>query len=216
MNSTIVFSLNRILSTFDLEWDNVVGLSYIHRLQHGKVHFHITKDFSKVEKFLGLPFKPTEDLDALYTCLTQSKYFQKKRFLNADSPSEGFDYICREIRLDKPVDLYNPGNSVTIDKIDKAFGSNVRHKVNLLNSKGINKKELRNKFNGKLVMKWSGLKPGPMLAETIEEFKRYVEYTYSLGFIEYLNTRTPKTVRAVFIQFFHDFDYRLVDNTLPF
>lgn len=76
--------------------------------------------------------------------------------------------------------------------------------------KRYNQKEFRNKFNGKLVMRWTGLGPGPMLAETIEEFYVYVEKTLGFEFPEYMLTATPSIVRSDFLGFYdplgHIFD----------
>lgn len=66
----------------------------------------------------------------------------------------------------------------------------------------VHKKEVRNKFNGKLVMKWSGLSPGPMVAEAIENFYVYIEKTYSVTYVEYIGSRTPREVRADFLVYF--------------
>jgi len=68
-------------------------------------------------------------------------------------------------------------------------------------------KEYRNKFNGKLVMKWVGINSGPLLADTIQEFYVYVEMRYNLNIFEYLRGCTPKQVRTDFIAFYECFEF---------
>ena len=63
------------------------------------------------------------------------------------------------------------------------------------------RKELRNKFNGKLVMRWTGFGPGPIIAQTIEDFYNHIEMTYHISYIEYIRTKKPKEVRVEFFKF---------------
>ena len=71
--------------------------------------------------------------------------------------------------------------------------------------KPFNLREFRNKFNGRLVMRWTGLSQGPYLAETIEEFYTHIKEMYELNFYDYLSSRTPSEVRFDFMDYFDPF-----------
>lgn len=64
------------------------------------------------------------------------------------------------------------------------------------------RKELRNKFNGKLVMKWAQVGSGPIVAEIIEEFYEYIRITYGISYIEYIVKKTPREVKNDFFQYY--------------
>ncbi len=213
MNPTTTFILNRILSIFNLEWTEV-GLRYVHKLKFGEVSYHITSDLDKVIKFLGLPFKPTDDIEKLYYCIVHSSYFTNRVFTNLRPDDKAYCEFLFKLREDKPVNARLKRNDLKLTRtefIDHSFGSNITPKIKLLNSNGLNAKELRNKFNGKLVMKWSDESPGSSLASTMEEFKIHVENTFNQGFTEYLATRKPKTIRADFQSYYYELDYILAD-----
>lgn len=218
MNPTTTFILNRILSKFNLEWTDV-GLRYNHKLKFGSISYHVTSDFNKVIDFLGLPYEPTDDLDSLYHCVINSPYFEPKCYTKNSRPEDkGYEQFVAKIREDKPT-YKLPRNAERIthtELIDKHFGTNLYRTVSMLNKAGLNNKELRNKFNGRLVMKWSGMTPGPLLINTIEEFKSFVESKYNREFLGYLTTRRPKDIRVDFLVFYNEMDYKLVDNNLPF
>lgn len=66
----------------------------------------------------------------------------------------------------------------------------------------INRKEFRNKFNGKLVMTWAEVGPGPIVADIIEGFYVHVYREYSLSFPEFMAFRTPREVRLEFFRYY--------------
>jgi len=77
--------------------------------------------------------------------------------------------------------------------------------------------DIRDKFNGKLVMKWTTLKSGKILAETITEFKSYIQKEYNTEFITYLQYSYAFKVKTDFNRFYYHLDYLFgIKNDLPF
>ena len=211
-------AINALLSQFNLEWTNV-GLKYIFTMKYGSMYFFVSNDFDKVLKFLNIPDTNSDDIELLALFISNSDYYNRKLFNKVCNDNtyndlvdrikkNGINKIAKTISLDKKIKL-----------IDSTFKPvcKIQDKVLILNSVGINKKEIRNKFNGKLVMKWTGLNKGPLLANTIEEFKEFIEKETNNGFLNFLNSSSPRLVRNTFNRYYNHLDYILDDkDDLPF
>ena len=201
MNPTTIYLINRILDMFNLVWTPGRGLEYYQVINYGRISILVTKDFDEVLKFLGIPTIKTNEIRTLFEILKHSKYFNKNQFFRR--PLENNDYMTFifYLKTDKPIDQFKP--TITTRQI-AIEGFDIGKKLQKLHSNGFNQSSLRNKFNGKLIMKWTGISPGPELAITIQKFKQHIESTFNKQFLEYLATRTPRQVRTDFITYNQD------------
>jgi hypothetical protein len=196
--------LNRILSIFDLVLTDV-GLFYRHGLRYGNIDYFIINDYDKVLEFLGIPYKPDNSLESLYYAVTNSDYFHSSLYTKYTKGNKRFNEFVAYLKKREPVSFHRPvyiANWGAI-KADTFFGTNILRKIVLLGPNlGLTNKSLRNKFNGHLVMKWTGLSPGTYLADTIKEFKIYASEKFDCSFLDYLNSRPIKVIRYDFKVFY--------------
>lgn len=201
MNPTTIYLINRILDMFNLVWTPGRGLEYYQVINYGRISFLVTKDFNSVLMFLGIPNIQTNEVRTLFDLLKNSKYFNKQQFYRRPLETVKYKEFLFYLKIEKPIDQYKPTSDSWKLSVS---GFNIGHKLQKLHISGFNQSALRNKFNGKLVMKWSGTKPGPALAIIIQNFKEHIESTSNKQFLEYLTGRTPRQVRTDFITFNRD------------
>lgn len=213
MEPTTIYIINRILDMFNLVWTPGKGLEYYQVINYGRISILVTKDFNKVLKFLGITTLRTNEIRTLFLILKNSKYFNKQQFLRRPLKTKRYDEFLFYLKTEKPLDQYNP---VPRLKLSGEFGAIIDRQLLKLHINGLNRSSLRNKFNGKLVMKWTGIKPGPALAGHIQGFKEHIESTSNKQFMEYLSTRSPKQVRTDFINYNQDCTLSKKSPKLPY
>lgn len=218
MNTTEVTLVNCLLKRYNLEWTEV-GLRYNHKLNYGYVHFPLTRDFKKVQNFVGITGLYIQDIEWLYLITTNSKLFDLSSFKSLKTGDNTLIQLRRKMLLNSPKNAEKPHLALDnkLDLIDKHFSSKIKSKVTAFNKAMSMKTSLTNKFNGRLVMLWSNLKPGPILANTIEDFKSHIEVTFGMGFLDYLNSSCPNKIKLDFDVFYNKLDYLFeLKSDLPF
>jgi len=217
---------NVMLNMFNLQIEHG-KLFYKHKLRFGSIDFAILEmdeeGVQKLADFLELPYIPWGDTaEDLYYALANSKYFNPRVFLSNISANKEYKEFCEIIKKEKPVTLYKPvytpGYKAYL--VDSFFNTKIYFRIKQLTRLGISKKNLRNKFNGHLVMKWvPETKPGRVLKETMEEFKIHIENRFKTNFLEYLANRPNRIIRLDFQFFFYkDLEFFIDEglNELPF
>lgn len=204
-----------MLSVFHLVLTDV-GLFYVHKLRYGNIKYFVSNDFDDIFEFLGLPYSPDNSFESLFYAITNSDYFHTASYTKYDKGTDKFNEFVKYMLSKEPISLYRPtyvANWGAI-KADVFFGTNLLQKILALGPNlGLTNKAIKNKFNGHLVKKWSGMTNGPVLAETIDDFKEYVRTKWGYGFLDYLNSRSPRIVKYEFCVFY--FEEPFVDDT-PF
>jgi hypothetical protein len=143
----------------------------------------LTKDFNKMFDFLGLKaeqkYKGFDSLKEIYDWIISCKFFKPQIFFlenlnqsdrkrNKKRPTfnKFLEYI-KDLQFDK-----NLTNNISPNLIDESFPEvNFLKQINELKLKDKENLELKTKFNGRLVMEWTGLK-GVELGKAITEFKK--------------------------------------------
>lgn len=208
MNQTLVTLVNCLLKQFNLEW-TPIGLRYTVKLQYGRMDCFVTEDFNKVLSFIDVIPPTTFELEDLYYFIVNSKYYNKHLFVQ--QTQDHFDHVIYEFRLLirklKPQEpkIHDKGVLMTLRNIDTHFNTNITASKLALD-KVNNAVKLRDKFNGKLVMRWATLTQGPLLAKTIESFKTHIELKHKIGFNSFLSRSTPTEIRKEFELFNTHFD----------
>jgi len=207
--------LNRLLIVLNLNL-NKTGLYYKHKLRYGDINFFITNNFEKVFRFLELPYTPTNDFESLFMCIINSPYFNIRNFKKSSLANKRYNKFVNYIKNRNPISLYTEHFEFdkNINKISKFFYIDLNSKLNLLEPKGLTSKSIKNKFNGHLVKKWTGIDKGKYLAETIEDFKNYVESFYGMAFLNYIISRKPSAIKSEFEYFFYD--NLFLEDSLPY
>jgi hypothetical protein len=143
----------------------------------------LTKDFNKMFDFLGLKaeqkYKGFDSLKEIYDWIISCKYFKPQIFFlenlnqsdrkrNKKRPTfnKFLEYI-KDLQFDK-----NLTNNISPNLIDESFPEvGFLKQITELKSKDNENLELKTKFNGQLVMEWTGLK-GIELGKAMTEFKK--------------------------------------------
>lgn len=187
--------VNRMLECFNLQTKNGM-LHLIVPMKYGKA----TKVIGKAEeglKFLGL----TENYSIEE--VVSSKYFSSRMFFNDRGiPSlVAVKKYCRENNIKNKFN-YRHGKTY-IKLIESNFNMRFSAQPNISYA---NERELRNKFNGKLVMRWANITEGKLLNDTMNEFKNHIENTKNTTFYEYILQTTPAQVRDDFKTHYNVFE----------
>lgn len=209
--------LNRLLSTFNLEWTGFC-LKYKHKLKYGSTDFYVCNDISKVYSFIGIvSFNDPIDIEYITLIISNNKHYNKDEFLNYASDNSQFEVLKNNLK--NTIDLYQRPVSLNaqLKLIDSYFKSNIRNRLKLLYKVGYKPTKIKSKFNGKLVMNWTKLKQGKILADTINEFKIHIKNEFNIDFTDYLLSHVARKIRQDFDKFYNHFDYLFgIKTDLPF
>jgi len=228
MKTLLVMVLNELLSAFNLE---IIGdrLFYRHKLKFGSVDFVVTDLITEEGKnllldFLDMPYTPDPtDVEDVYCAVANSKYFTIRPFNTLKYPDENYKQFLNVIRQRKPVSIYKkvyvPGYAAMT--VDKHFGTTILRSIQNLESNGITRSRIRNKFNGHLVQKWvTELTPGKYLFITMDSFKKFIEAEFHMSFVDYLLDRPYNLVRKDFLSYYYNeldhFDRMFLEDEIPF
>jgi hypothetical protein len=148
----------------------------------------ISQDPEKIFDFLGFDFsrylRGFDEVLDIFDYVTNSKYFSKELYLMENRNNKGRTrdkkrntYMLFLKHIENLTETKHPlqARAVYEAEAEKVF-SNFNQQKNILCAAIKNKKELRQKFNGDLVMKLTN-KKGPELGNFIREFKsQYTDF----------------------------------------
>ena len=166
------------------------GTFYPYRGGSGRVmkDIIITKDFRKMMEFLGLDperkYKGFETLEEIYDWIISSKYYNTELFLlenltqsdrkrNKKRPTfnKFLEYV-KDLPYTSEGYHFEKNKTKYLDLIDSSFPEvHFLEQINELKKKDEDNQKMREKFNGDLVMEWTGLN-GKELGSVIIEFKK--------------------------------------------
>ena len=213
MNTTEVTLVNCLLKRYNLEWTKV-GLRYNQKVNYGYIYHPVTRDYKKVLSFIGIDSMPT-DIELLYLVICNSKIFNSRPFLALKTCDNTIIQLRKLIIANRPKNAKY--GTMSLKTIDDFFGTQLNIKVTAYNAAMSATQNLNRKFNGKLVMHWTDLKPGQILAETIENFKSHVQTKFGMGFLDYLNSSCPSKIKLDFDVYYNPLDYTFeLKSELPF
>jgi len=166
------------------------GLVYQYR-NSGKFgkNITITNDFDRIMNFLGLDpnvkHKGFDTLEEIYKWIISSKYYNTELFLldnltqsdrkrNKKRPTfNNFLEYVKNIPYTSEGYHFEKNKTKYLDFIDSSFPEvHFLEQINELNEKYEEKLKLKTKFNGDLLMEWSGLSSGKKLGQIMESFKK--------------------------------------------
>lgn len=148
----------------------------------------ITKDFRKMMEFLGLDperkYQGFDTLEEIYDWVISSKYFNPELFLlenlvqddrkrNKKRPtfSKFLDYIKDMTYVSEGFN-FEKNKTKYLDLIDQSFPEvHFLDQITELKKKDEENQKVKEKFNGRFVMEWTGLK-NKELGNTMIEFKK--------------------------------------------
>jgi len=226
MNTLTMIVFNRMLSMFNLKI--MKGkLLYEYKLNFGSIYFFVTElqeeGIRKLSNFLELPYIPWgDDIEDLYCALANSPYFSKQIFLNYYTTDKQYIAFKNYMKKENPISVYKPLKVYDFNAklVDKFFNTSIYNKILQHKQTGISSKNLKNYFNGHLVMNWvPSLKPGKLLYSTMLEFKTHIEKRFDINFLTYLSNRPPNLIRLDFkFYYYNDFEFFEMEftNKLPF
>lgn len=174
----------------------------MYRTKYGNKSYVVTRNEEEVFRFLGLPSDPSIEH---FTNITWYKQKSLRKNLNNKILISFYtEYVEQKkvVRFKKHKTFSTEKNLEEIESFFKVKIEDVPKHLPHILPKGMSLKKIRNKFNGKLVMKWSGLKPGRLLSEVIEDFRKHAEFESGVGFLDYLNNSAPFKIRKDFLCFY--------------
>jgi len=166
------------------------SLHYPYRGDSGQVmeNIIITKDFRKMMVFLGLDperkYQGFDTLEEIYNWIISSKYYNTELFLldnltqsdrkrNKKRPTfnKFLEYV-KDMPYESEGYHFEKNKTKYLDLIDQSFPEvHFMEQIERLKKKGVEIRELKEKFNGQLVMSWvCGLKDKE-LGETIKKYR---------------------------------------------
>jgi len=159
----------------------------------------ISKDSKKIFEFLGFDYerylKGFDTLEEIFDWVINSKYFNYEKFLMDNlnhidrkrnkkraTYQKFLEYINTKDLNSLPKHEFNKEKETYIDIIDNYFPEvKLVEKLAELTTKDAYNKLIAERFNGNLIMEWTGLK-GKELGECIVNFKKYIEVQGELPF----------------------------------
>lgn len=150
----------------------------------------ISKDPKKMFEFMGLSWERYlegfEEEKDVFDFIIQSRFFDPEAFklenLNhvnkkRNKRRKGYNSFIKYVEDLKVIPKYTfdeTDKTSHVKEIEDYFNVEIYKEIDRLQAEDNIKKEIRKKFNGKHVMDWANVKPGPLVAKHIEGFKRYI------------------------------------------
>ena len=173
----------------------------------------ISQDGKKIFEFLGLSWnrylEGFNNEKEMFDYIVQSRFFNpesfklenlnsinKKRNKRRKVYGEFVDYVSK---MESKYTFTELDKSSHLKEMEEFFECPISEKINDLRKEEQFKKSLAEKFNGELVMKWSGKTEGKEVGELLERFKKYVEK----DFYQYLIDTDKEIIEKHFKEFFN-------------
>lgn len=173
----------------------------------------ISQDGKKIFEFLGLSWdrylEGFNNEKEMFDYIVQSRFFNpesfklenlnsinKKRNKRRKVYGEFVDYVSK---MESKYTFTDLDKKSHLKKMEEFFECPISEKIAELRKEELFKKSLSEKFNGELVMKWSGKTEGKEVGELLERFKNYVEKDFK----QYLIDTDKEIIEKHFKEFFN-------------
>jgi len=217
MNPFTINLINRLLSQFSLVWENEV-LYYVHQLQHDVVKVEVSPDPDDVLNLLGLPS------DIGYNIIYDSHLIASSRYFNWKVLKKNKDEIRPFLAFLKDYNYktstYTRNGINVVKTLKKHLNLDITSLINSVVPEDYDFKEIRNKYNGKLVKRWIKENECNEVFWVVDKgFKSYIMKYNESNFDYYLYNTSAKHIRIDFIDFIlfrKAFPEQLENLDLPF
>jgi hypothetical protein len=177
----------------------------------------ISTDGEKIFEFMGLSWERYQqgfdNEQEIFEYIVQSRFFDPEAFkfenLNhinrkRNRRRKGYgDFVkfVEEMEVKPNYSFDETDKTKHIKEIEEFFGAHITDEINRLQEAERLRQQIAQKFDGRKVMEWAGVSPGPEVAKHIEGFKSFVKENHNYD--EYILNTSQDEIMAEFLTYFH-------------
>lgn len=178
----------------------------------------ISRDGEKIFEFMGLSWERYQqgfnNEQEIFEYIIQSRFFDPEAFkfenLNhvnrkRNRRRKGYgDFVkfVEDMEV-KPNYTFDETDKVKhIKEIEEYFGTHIKDEIDRLQLQEKMRQESSQKFNGRKIMEWANIEPGPEIRRHVEGFRNYIK-DKTEDYHEYLRTASQEEVMVDFLTYYH-------------